>query len=1106
MKTTGSDLIFSPSDLNAYLECEHLTMLELAVARRELEWPEADNLQADLVKRKGDEHERAYLQRLQAESKSVVTIGGGSEAGDGSWDLEAAARATEEAMRSGADIVYQAVLLDGDWRGFADFLERVPGESDLGDFHYEVSDTKLARHSKPKFLLQLCFYSAVVARIQERQPEQMHLVLGDDERESFRVDDFDAYYRRVRGRFLDFMTREPETYPLPVPYCDRCDWLERCTLQWEADDHLTLVAGLRRDQAARLEPNGVATLAQLAEALPDTRPASMQPRTWESLNEQAALQLHHRRHGEHITQLLEPEPLRGFALLPPTSPGDLFFDIEGDPFFEASRGLEYLWGMVDTERNFTLLWAHDREQEKRALEEFVDLVHEGLLEHPDMHVYHYASYETAVLRRLMSEYGTREDEIDDLLRREIFVDLYKVVRQSLRSSHPNYSLKSIENFYMTREADLRSGDDSIVLYEQWTESHDPQILQAIHDYNEEDCLSTLDLRDWLLGLRAEAVKQFGEIPWFGVEPPSEPEETAAETAELRARLEADPTPERVLMSRLLDYHRREARPVWWAFFARRGQTPEALAERDGDSIGMLELVSREDHGDGELVTFSFPAQQHKLSRGQQVHDPNLPDGPVYAGSTEALDDERGTLVLYRSKNVREHPLPQSLIPGGPLPTKAQRAALRRLAESIVDGTNRYPALEAILRRDLPRIAGHAAGDPLPQDDLEAAKRLAVGLDGSYLVVQGPPGSGKTYTGARLIVELIGRGRRVGVSATSHKSIENLLREVEKVALAAGVRFRGFKKGGGDYEGPFVHSSGKDADFEEPEDVLLLAGTAWLFAKRSMEGVVDTLVIDEAGQVSLADALAIGTCARNLILLGDPQQLAQVSQGRHPEGAELSVLEHLLAGEDTIPPEHGLFLGETWRMHPKITEFVSQTSYAGRLHSAKQCARQRVESPGLSGAGLRYLPVEHPGNRGQSPEEAERIAHEIELLVQGRFVDCRGDERPLTYKDILVVAPYNAQVRCLRTKLPAAVRVGTVDKFQGQEAPVVFFSMATSSGEDLPRNLEFLFSRNRLNVAISRAQALAVLVCSPRLLEINCRTIEQMRMVNALCRLVEVAEA
>ena len=727
-----------------------------------------------------------------------------------------------------------------------------------------------------------------------------------------------------------------------------------------------------------------------------------------------------------------------------------------------------------------------------------------------MHVYHYASYETTALKRLMSEYGTREEEIDDLLRRRVFVDLFKVVRQALRHSHPRYSLKNVETFFMTREAELKAGDDSILLYERWREERDPAILDEIRAYNEEDCLSTQQLRDWLLDLRPQAEQEHGvEIPWPEAVPEPEEREGYVDTAELREALLAGlpedaavfdaAQRERWLAAQLLDYHRREARPVWWAFFSREGRTPEELAEADGDAIGGIE-PDGPPIGSGESLVwpFTFPAQEHKLSVGDFVYDPAT-IGP--AGTIDSLDDEHGKLRLRRGPSLEDVPMPRSLIPGGPIPTPAQQAALVRLAESVLAVDGRCPALEQILRRDLPRIAGLAPGEPLPQDDLEAAKSLVERLEDSYLMVQGPPGSGKTYTGARLIVRLIARGRRVGVTATSHKAIHNLLEEVEDVAREEGVAFRGLKKGDS-YDGAFVQTSGNQAHFSNPaDDVLLLAGTSWLFSREDMaEAGIDTLFVDEAGQVSLADALASGTNARNLVLLGDPQQLAQVSQGTHPVGAAASVLEHLLGDDETVPPARGLFLGVTYRMHPDVCAFVSGMSYEGRLHSAPACARQGTSL----GTGLRFLPVEHEGNRGSSPEEAEWIAAELERVLRGTWTDSKGVTRPIGAADVLVVAPYNAQVRCLRARLPASVAVGTVDKFQGQEAPVVFFSMASSSGEDVPRNVEFLFSRNRLNVAVSRAQCLAYLVASPRLLEINCRTVEQMRLANALCRFVELA--
>jgi predicted RecB family nuclease len=1082
MQQRDGNILFSPSDLNAFLECEHLTQLELAVARHELERPVDENPQADLVKRKGEEHEATYLARLIAEGRDVVTI-------PNDWDLDAAARATEGAMRAGAGVIYQACFVDGDCRGFADFVERQP------DGRYEVVDTKLARHSKPTYVLQLCFYSEQVARIQGSMPERMHVVLGTHERESLRVDDFLAYYHRVRERFVRKIAAGIDVYPLPVSFCDRCDFQKRCEARWLADDHLSLVAGMRGDQVRRFEAAGIARVDDLGRAPDDRRPPVMAPRTYATLRDQAGMQLAARANG-HTWKVLEPEPSRGFELLPEPSDGDLFFDIEGDPYWEPGRGLEYLWGIVETAGEFRPFWAHDRAQERRAVEGVIDLIREHRAADPAMHVYHYAAYEVTALKRLTCEYGTREDELDDLLRDEVFVDLYKVVSQGLRISHPRYGLKYVETFYFERHADLRAGDDSIVMYEDWLERGAPQILDDIAAYNAEDCVSTLELRDWLLPMRPGAAPQPDEPE------PREPRDGAVETEELRQALLAglpddpyevsDGDRPRWLLAQLLLYHRREEKPVWWGFFNRIGRTTEELQERDSDAIGGLEQAGPPIGAADSLVwPFAFPAQQHHLGPGSAVFDPATGEP---AGRIEVFDEDAGTLTLRRGPSLEEVPLPNALMPGGPFNTKVQQQALRRLARSVLAGGETYPAAKSILVRE-PFL--HA----IPQDDLDTAKALVEGLDGRHLVIQGPPGSGKTYTGARLIAHLIGLGRRVGVTSTSHKAIHNLIAEVEKT----GVAFRGLKKGDS-YESVSVTTSGNQTHFSNPDDdVLLLAGTAWLFSREDMQGVVDTLFVDEAGQVSLADALALGTSAKSIVLLGDPQQLGQVSQGIHPEGAAASVLEHLLGGEDTVPPDRGLFLSRTWRMHPEICRFISETSYAGRLHAVPETERQRIDSHGLAGTGLRWLPVKHEANRGSSVEEADRIAAELELLVGGTFTGRDGRERRISYEDVLVVTPYNAQVRCLRGRLDSHARIGTVDKFQGQEAPIVFFSMATSSGDDLPRNLEFLFSRNRLNVAISRAQGLAVLVASPKLLEIRCRTIEQMRMVNALCRFVEDAE-
>jgi uncharacterized protein len=638
------------------------------------------------------------------------------------------------------------------------------------------------------------------------------------------------------------------------------------------------------------------------------------------------------------------------------------------------------------------------------------------------------------------------------------------------------------------------------------DTRDRALLDGIAAYNEEDCRATLALRDWLVEHRPEGT------PWAPAVPAAVSDEPASSEREaLRQALitGSEPGTPRWLAGELLEYHRREARPAWWWFFQRRDHmTVEELVD-DAESIGGLSPTGRPRPDRRSLLhTLTFPPQQHKLGPGDVPTDPAT---GKYAGEIVQLDDLAGTLVLRRGPSLTDVALPRAVIPGPPISTKEQRGALRRLAESIRAADGRYAALRDILARTPPRVRGRVPGGVVQSVDLGEQRRLAEALDASYLFVQGPPGTGKTWTGARLVTHLMRLGRRVGVTATSHKVIHNLLAEVEKAARDEGLAFRGLKKATGNQESVYGGTAIRDEDdiaafVGAGRDVLLFAGTAWLFAREDMDGSVDTLVIDEAGQVSLADALAMGTAARNVILLGDPLQLAQVSQGTHPPGTEVSVLEHLLGDVATIPPDRGVFLERTRRMHPDVCRFISEIVYDSRLAGLPELARQAT----AFGTGLRFVPVDHAGNTSASAEEAQAVAVEIRKMVGASWTNRHGKTGPLLESDFMVVAPYNAQVRRLREALRAAgvggVPVGTVDKFQGREAPVVFYSMATSSAEDIPRSLEFLFSRNRLNVAVSRAMCLALVVASPWLLESRARTIEQMRLINALCRFVEMAEA
>jgi uncharacterized protein len=669
----------------------------------------------------------------------------------------------------------------------------------------------------------------------------------------------------------------------------------------------------------------------------------------------------------------------------------------------------------------------------------------------------------------MGRYGTRENELDDLLRRGVFVDLLKVVRNGLRSSRRGLGLKELETFLdFERHAEIKEGGTSIIVFEQWMQTREPALLEQLDAYNREDCIATRLLRDWLLELRAEAIARFGPLP----QPePAEPRPTPprkVERAALRAQLlDADEE----LAANLLDYHDRERKPVWWAFFDRLEMSEDELVD-DAESIARLEVTGGpEPVARSHAYEFTFPPQEHKLGVNQNVTDPAT---GASAGEILEVDRDVRRVVLRRGPSLADTPLPEALIPKDYYGTPDQEDALERIGRSLLARDHRFPAAESILRRE-------PFGRDVQHEDLT---ELVLSLNSRHLVIQGPPGSGKTWTIGRLIPALAEAGKTVGVASQSHKAIHNVLDAID-------APFVGKKKASGGnpesyYEGANVENVTDNADVGDCD---VAAGTAWLFSDPGHERALDYLFIDEAGQVSLADALAMATCARNVILVGDPQQLAQVLQGSHPPGSAASVLMHLLGDADTIPPDRGVFLERTFRLHPDVCTYISQEFYEGRLQPAAVTSMRTTPL----GTGLRYIEVPHEGNRQDSSEEVEAVRRQVqELLASG-------------VHDVMVVAPYNAQVNALREGLPASVRVGTVDKFQGQEADVVLYSMASSSGDDVPRGLEFLLSRNRLNVAISRARCLAYLVASPRLLEVNCRTIGQMRLANALCRFVELAK-
>lgn len=1118
-KVKGS-ILFSASDITYFAECQHRTWLD----RLHLDAPmekAIDDEQSKLVQAKGFAHEAAFFAKLQAQHAHCVEI-------DTTQSLDHRVTVTQQAIQDGAEVIFQGSLRRGNLIGHSDFLLRTDVKSEDGLWMYEVADTKLAKSTKAKFILQLCFYSDLLSDVTGHLPRHMHVELGSGKRESFLVADYIYYYRQLLERHQTFVAAYPRVtppYPSPCNHCSLCPWRERCDARRVEDDHLSAIANINRQQIARLESAGVDTVAKLAVIPPQTTVPKMPTETLGKLHEQAALQLHERETGEQKVVVLPliDEGVKGFARLPEPDEGDLFFDMEGNPMHEG--GLEYLFGIYYFDEGkavFTPFWGHDREQEKQAFMEFMDFVVERKARFPKMHIYHYANYENAALKRLMTQHGVKESAVDDLLREHRLVDLYKVVREGLRISKPSYSIKYVEGFYADkRSGDVKKATDSIVVYEQWSESRDPALLESIRAYNEDDCRSTWQLREWLLTLRPSGLlwysNQYSELAAKrNAKPKSDKTiEFEAKLANYHRRLITHPENQTLdpqlaeLVDSLLDFYRRAAKPAWWALFERQNAEFEDLID-DAEVIAGLHSPEFMDASDRNAVyRYSYPSQDFKLKEGSRAKRlDNLKDVEVIS-----LDEDQCFIELkLRTDDNGKPPATLDISIGAPLATDAMQNALFVFADSVIKGDKRYKSILDYLTRKFPDIDGIVGGKSLTvadEDPLVQTISVVERMQDSYIFIQGPPGTGKTYTGSHLIAKLLQDGKRVAVSSNSHKAINNLLHAVDKRMIEAGSRYLGVKKVSTQdhhVDSQFIHNVENTSDILEMDTPpQLVAGTAWLLASSGFWDSFDYLFIDEAGQVSLANTIAISMCARNLVLLGDQMQLGQPIQGLHPGRSGDSALDYLLDSEPTIAPERGIFLGTTYRMHPDVCRFISDAIYDSKLFSDKSTYKQALVLNGkahsaLKPTGISYLPVEHDGCSQRSEEEATVVRDLVLNLMTQQYQDGDGVIHPFTLEDILVVAPYNMQVNLLKKVLPQGARVGTVDKFQGQEAQVVILSMATSSEEYLPRFIEFLFSKNRLNVAISRARCLSILLSSPQLKAIKTSTPNDMSLVNILCRL------
>ncbi|MCS3442294.1 TM0106 family RecB-like putative nuclease [Microbacterium phyllosphaerae] len=1151
--TQAQRVIWSASDLKAAAECEFAwcRAIDAKLGRvPAVEEPEDATLaRAALL---GDVHEQNVLARYIDDlgDDRVHRIEKVS-----SVDAEALAAAVDETVRaleSDAVVVFQAAFATPEFVGFADFLKRDD------DGRWRVQDSKLARKARVTALMQLAAYVDQLDRLAIPRSDEVDLILGDGSISTHAVDDllplFQVRRARLRALIADRRIDDPtpdaalawgdDRGDLEIVACGRC---ATCEEQVIAHRDLLMVARMRPVQRARLRTAGIETIDALAAAA--VAPEGMNVDTFETLRAQAQLQL--RADAEGATTY-DVHYAAAIHTLPVPSHGDIFFDFEGDPLYTepapdgaAHWGIDYLFGWVDNADQYTALWAHDFAAEREAFERFLDFVAVRRAAHPGMHIYHYAPYETSHLVAMAARHGVREGEIDRLLREGVFVDLYPLVLRTVRVGSRSYSIKKLEPLYMgddVRTSDVQKGDDSIVQYVAAKElaaagaqADADAVFADLADYNRYDCVSTRRLRNWLI----EIAKKEGVNP----APPDQADEVIYEPSPRSVALLSDA--ERAvdaggdgqvhrIAAAAIDYFPREAKSFWVSHFQRlrepvtmwdatrdvvRIDSTTSTVRRDWSVAEGRRVMSRDIEVRGEVspgTTLGAGSQPFALYAVPAPFDTEFPSRAVHVPHTvtvaEVLDD--GYLITETAiQGQTWDELPLALTPAAPPRVVSLQGAIDEWADTVHAAAPGFPhdAATDILRRIPPRTI---SGDALPANDddtIDAIVRGILDLDSSYLAVQGPPGTGKTYTGSQVIARLVhDHGFTVGVVAQSHAIIENLLERVVADGVPAAQVAKAPKDPSIDPSYTVIPKNGM-ASFlgEHTEHGAVVGGTAWDFSNTSRvdRAGLDLLVIDEAGQFSLASTIAVAAGAKRLLLLGDPQQLPQVSQGAHPEPVDTSALGWVMDGDAVVKPDHGYFLARSWRMHPFVAAPVSTLAYAGQLASAPGTERRSLE--GID-PGLHVVPLRHRGNATQSPEEAAEVVSLVRDLVGRTFTDNDADAttRPLAQSDIIVVAPYNAQRQLVLDALAAAgfpdVPVGTVDNFQGKEAVVSITSLAASSGRDAPRGPEFLLLQNRLNVAISRAQVAAYLIHSPALLDDLPRTPEGVARLSAFARLVGAA--
>ena len=1107
--------LYSPSMLKSYLNCKYTIFNELNEKKlnlKKIELSKNDQLRVE----KGNIHEKNYLKELKKKFKKVIDLKNSNLSKDEKVPK------TIQAMKEGWEIIYGGYLKRDKWRGEFDFLIINKNlKSKFGDYSYEVIDTKNSNKPKPDHIIQLGMYTYMLEGTQGVLPKKFTIVLKDMISEDVQVNQVNEFFKTHRENYEEFVNGEiDKTKPENCSFCQICKWQEECEKIWINKDSLNQVGGLTKVHLKKLLELKIDTASKLSKQDSNKQIKGFRKEISEKLITQAKLQKEYEKTGVPIHQpnLNNINGIKGFNLLPEPSACDLYFDIESVEDHIYPGGLEYLLGIYYIENDkekFKALWSHDKEEEKKNLIEFFDFTKSHFKKYPSSKIYHYGSYEITALLKLTSLHKVKGIEYDHYLNLDKFVNLLNVNRQGLFISENSYSLKNVEKFYnFKREGNVQKGDVSQDYYSEWIETQDQNYLDEIESYNKQDCRSTFELHKWLLEIKPPATS------WFTSQKLEE--EMKLRDWEIDMKLYSIKVEKskiknkeiKQLMSDIIGFYNRENKPAWREFFDRRSKSDEELMD-DPECIGGMKSNGKPTPEKRSLIySYAFEDQDFKLRKSKKVIIANNQDieQKDNAGTILDIDYKKKEVLLKRGTASGILPPILSIGPNKPQGNDKLILNTYKFIDSLINDEKKYKALNDFLEKKHPNIKDVKEGEKIIQNDEfdKEIPKIISNLNDSYIYIQGPPGTGKTYQAANAITELLKQNKKIAITGLSHKVIHNLLYRVEEMAAKKQIEFVGYKRGNLEdddqiFNGEYIQTHSKDPIFmdalEESNVGQIFAGTKFHLSSRYYDEKIDFLFIDEAGQVSLADLISIGNIAKNIVLIGDQNQLGQPIKGNHPNNSGQSILDYLLEGKDTIPDDRGIFLNKTYRLNSKINNFISSNFYEERLICDERTDKRVIhfnKNSMIKDSGIHFIEMKHENNIQTSLEEFEVVNKLMKQMIGSDYED-NGKKRKLNVEDFLIISPYNTQVNLLISKLEEAKiknpKVGTIDKFQGQEAPITIISMTSSDSDSLPRNKEFFFSRNRLNVAISRAQVASIILFNPLLLDSSPKNLDHIKLMN-----------